>query len=128
MPEMLGILRQFFNEHDLAQQGLSTLLLLIALLLLRSLLRRWVTRADIAAPDIRRRWVVAIRNFTLALFVVGMIIIWATQLRTLAVSLVAFAAVVVLSLKEVIMCVTGSLLKAASRSARSGARSSTRRS
>jgi small-conductance mechanosensitive channel len=115
MGKLWDILRTFFNEHDVAQQAFSTVLLVASVLVLRVVLRRLVSRANIPSPDLRRRWVVAIRNATLVLLIIGLIIIWATQLRTLAVSLVAFAAVVVLCLKEVIMCVTGSLLKVGSR-------------
>jgi small-conductance mechanosensitive channel len=38
-------------------------------------------------------------------------VIWAEQLRTLALSVVAFAAAIILSTKELLMCLTGGLLR-----------------
>ena len=41
----------------------------------------------------------------------GLILVWATELQALAISIVAALAAIVLAAKELILCVTGSLFK-----------------
>jgi len=54
----------------------------------------------------RTRWV------ALAIAVLGLVVIWADELHTIAISLVAIAAAVVLATKELIMCLSGTLVRA----------------
>lgn len=68
-----------------------------------------------APVETRRRWLVQLRNGALLLFFCGVIVIWADELRTVALSLVAFTAAVVLATKELIMCLSGAILRGASR-------------
>jgi small-conductance mechanosensitive channel len=60
---------------------------------------------------LRRRWFVQTRNALLLLMVVGLMLIWAEELRTLALGIVAIAVAFVVATKELIMCLTGSLVK-----------------
>lgn len=61
--------------------------------------------------EARRRWLVNLRNSLVFIFFVGLVFIWARELRTFAVSLVAIAAATVLATKELIQCVSGSVLR-----------------
>lgn len=90
--------------------------LAIALLLVRQFLTHWVRRASIQSGELRRRWIVQVRNGCFLLFAAGLAITWASELHTIALSLVAFIVAVVLATKELILCVTGSFLKISSRS------------
>ncbi len=94
---------------------LSTALLLTIVLGVHVVLTRYI-RTHIPAQDLRRRWLVQSRNALALVVLLGLVIIWATELRTLALSLVALAVAFVVATKELILCLSGSLLKAASRS------------
>lgn len=107
-------------------EGLATLLISTAVLLLiiaflRSMTSRFIRR-KVAAPELRRRWLVQTRNGLLLLFLLGLILIWGTELRTLALSVVAIAVAVVVATKELILCITGSILKTGARSFKLGDR------
>ncbi len=94
---------------------LASALLLLGVLLLRQILMSWVRRSAIHSSDLRRRWVVQIRNGCFLLLILGLILVWATELRTFALSLAAFIVAFVLSTKELLSCLTGSFLKISSR-------------
>ena len=61
--------------------------------------------------EARRRWLVNLRNSLVFIFLVGLVFIWARELRTFAVSLVALAAATVIATKELIQCMSGSVLR-----------------
>ncbi len=103
----------FYTEKIILVDALGSVLLLAVTLFVRFLLARAVTRNESLPPAVRRRWLVQIRNVTILVLVAGLIFIWAHQLRTLALSLVAVAVAVVLATKELILCFTGSALRGA---------------
>jgi small-conductance mechanosensitive channel len=70
----------------------------------------------VAATELRRKWLVQSRNGLLLLLILGLVLIWGEELRTLALSIVAIAVALVIATKELILCVIGSLLKTASNS------------
>ncbi len=77
---------------------------------------KYVRRQDWASPQIGRRWIVQIRNAAFLLMAIGLVFIWAAELRAAAISLVALGAAFVLATKELIMCVSGALVRTSSRS------------
>ncbi|MAM87255.1 MAG: hypothetical protein CME36_08105 [unclassified Hahellaceae] len=93
----------------------STLILIIAVLVLRALFTKFIRRS-VPSIDLRRKWLVQSRNGLILLLVLGLVMIWGEELRTLALSIVAIAVAFVVATKELILCVTGSLLKTGSRS------------
>ena len=97
-----------------ADNAIASLIVIVAVLVLRSLLLRSINKATIKSSELRRRWIVQIRNGTFFLVLFALTVIWATELRTLALSLVAILVALVLSTKELILCLTGSFLKASS--------------
>jgi small-conductance mechanosensitive channel len=106
---------QVLDRYQGLDNVLASLLLLIGVLLLRQVLMSWVRRSAIHSSDLRRRWVVQIRNGCFLLLVLGLVFVWASELRTFALSLAAFIVAFVLSTKELISCLTGSFLKISSR-------------
>jgi len=62
-----------------------------------------------------RRWTARLRNVLILVAIVGLVMIWAPQLRTFALSLTAFAVASVIAMKELIMCFSGSALRTLSR-------------
>lgn len=103
------------NQGEFVRNLIVSGLLLALTLLLRVLFVRMIRHAEIRSADLRRRWLLGIRNLTLLVIALGLVIIWAEQLRTLALSIVAIAAAIVIGTKELITCVSGSLLKIGSR-------------
>lgn len=112
MLETIGI-----NPAELAASGtflkllISTALLLTIVIMVRVLSAGYIRRA-VASMELRRRWLVHSRNGLLLFLLLGLIIIWGEELRTLALSVVAIAVAFVVATKELILCVTGSILKA----------------
>jgi len=88
----------------------STLILMLVMLLLRSLLAQFIKRT-VVSTELRRKWLVQSRNGVILIFLFGLILIWGEELRTLALSVVAIAVAFVVATKELILCVTGAILK-----------------
>jgi len=94
---------------------ISTAILIVAVLALRAVLGRFIRRS-VASTDLRRKWMVQSRNGLLLLLLLGLVIIWGEELRTLALSIVAIAVAFVVATKELILCIMGTILKTMSRS------------
>jgi len=97
-----------------AQDALKTLILLVGILIVRTLLRRAVAKAPGLSVEDRRRWIISIRNAALLTFIFGLVFIWGHELQTFAVSLVAIAVALVLATKELILCLSGSVVRVGS--------------
>jgi hypothetical protein len=91
--------------------AIQSLVLLAVVLILRIFLVRAVLRSERMSLETRRRWVVHVRNALALVFVFGLVFIWGHQLSTFAVSLVAIAVAVVLATKELILCLSGTVLR-----------------
>jgi small-conductance mechanosensitive channel len=91
--------------------GLKSLLLLVFLLIARTLTVRWIARNPALTMEVKRRWIVSVRNTMLFGLLVGMVVIWAHELQAFTVSLVALAAALVLATKELILCWSGAALR-----------------
>lgn len=89
----------------------ASLLLLLLVWLIKLLIRRQIQSSDIPY-DVKRKWLIEIRNWSSIIFIMGLGAIWATELQAFALSLVAIAAAVVIATKELIMCAMGGLLRA----------------
>ena len=96
---------------NLVASVLLLLILWVARLITVKLIRR---RSDLPAHALRR-WISTSRNAFLFLVLVGLVLIWAPQLRTFALSLTAVAIAIVVATKEMILCVSGSLMRASNR-------------
>ncbi|WP_066558827.1 mechanosensitive ion channel domain-containing protein [Croceicoccus bisphenolivorans] len=101
-----SITQQLFNSDVAASIALIAILAALHLMFGRALRRR----EDLTAP-IARRWSANVRNFLLLVALIGLVMIWAPQLRTFALSLTAFAVAVVVAMKELILCLSGSALR-----------------
>lgn len=108
------------DEH-FARDIVASLLVGLLILLIQAFLRRQIARTGLP-PESKRRWLVQVRNGALILFFFGLTVIWAAELRSVALSLVAFAAAVVLATKELIMCLSGTILRGSAQSFKLGDR------
>ncbi len=103
-----------FSNSVILPDILKSLILLAIVLTARLVLMRAVTHSASLTVETKRRWVLMIRNVIAAVFVIGLIFIWAHELSTFAVSLVAIAVALVLATKELILCLSGTVLRAGS--------------
>ncbi len=88
--------------------------------LLRYLLVRMVRRDQEILTKEQRRWIMQIKSGTFILLAAGLVMIWAPQLHTFALSLAAFAVALVVATKEMILCLMGSLLRVSARTYKVG--------
>lgn len=113
--DFLASLSVFFTDHFIAKSILSSVAIILAILLFRFFLVKFIKGKRVILNKDRRRWVNRLNNITTALVIVGLLLIWAPQLQTFALSLTAVAVAVVLSTKELIMCLTGGFLNISSK-------------
>ncbi|SFE92985.1 mechanosensitive ion channel family protein [Roseivivax sediminis] len=105
-----------FDLVRLAQLDLlSSLLLLLLLWIARRMVVRSIRARSDLAPHDQRRLITSSRNVFLILVLVGLVFIWAPQLRTFALSLTAVAVAIVVATKELILCLSGAVLLATTR-------------
>jgi len=95
---------------------IATAVLILLVIAARIVAGRILKRRSWTSDEQRRRWVVALRNFAFMALLFGLVVIWAEQLRYVAVSLLAVAVAIILATKELLTCVTGSLLRSGARS------------
>jgi hypothetical protein len=98
-------------DSSVVLDGLTSLLLLLSLLILRTLIVRAIAKTPTLSMEAKRRWVVSVRNTMVFMLLVGLVLIWAHELQALAVSLVALAAALVLATKELLLCWSGAALR-----------------
>lgn len=94
---------------------LASLLLLLVLWVSRMIVVHLIRIRSDLPPFMLRRWIATSRNVVLFLLLLGLVLIWAPQLRTFALSLAAVAVAIVVATKEMILCVSGSLMRSATR-------------
>ena len=51
-----------------------------------------ILKRESLEPEMKRRWLVSVRNVIFVLFLLGLALIWASEIETVAVSMVAVAA------------------------------------
>ena len=94
--------------------GLSTLVLLVIVFILRAGLHHSILERSTLRGDTRRRWAVNIRNTLVFFSVVGLFFIWAPHLQTFAVTFLAIAVAFVIATKEFLDCLIGSMFRTVS--------------
>lgn len=105
-----------FSLETLAGPDLvASVLLLFVLWISRMIVVQLVRLRSDLPPFVLRRWIATSRNVFLFLLLLGLVLIWAPQLRTFALSLAAVAVAIVVATKEMILCVSGSLMRASTR-------------
>ncbi len=104
----------FSASGTLPRLLLSTAVLVIATFLVHRLVSGYIRR-NVQSADLRRRWLVSSRNGLVLLLFLGLVMIWGEELRAIALSIVAVAVAFVVATKELILCVTGAIMKVVTR-------------
>jgi small-conductance mechanosensitive channel len=109
--EIVSVLKSW----DILKQVTTSLVLLVAFFVFRWVTILTIRRWNAPTPEEKRRWIIQIKNVSLVILAAGLFGIWATELRAFAISLVAVAAAIAISTKEVIQCFLGGFYKASAR-------------
>ncbi|MDA0148108.1 mechanosensitive ion channel family protein [Vibrio sp. LaRot3] len=97
----------------------SALILLLIAIFRRITLSK--IRGDVAfVTEEQRNWMSRTKNGTFAFTVLVLFILWQSEISEFALSLTAIAVAIVVASKEIILCFTGSIQRASSRSFRIG--------
>ncbi len=103
-----------FIEGLETEKIIASIVMVALALIVRLTTARYVQRRTWAAAEDGRLLLVRVRNITVILLLAGLAVVWAQELRTAAISLVAFAVAAVIAGRELIMAVSGSLIRATS--------------
>ena len=108
----MDAIKQFLHYIPLSDEWIYSLLWIPAVVMGRSVLLRWYFSShESSSIEDKRRVLVVSRNVSLLLGVFGLLLVWASQIQTFALSMVALAAASVVATKELIMCLSGSVLR-----------------
>jgi len=102
------------SDNSTGGKVIGSLLLLVTVAIGHRFAAAAIRHTEWPTPETRRRWLVMARNTAILLSLFLLVVVWAAQLRTLALSVVGFAMAIVLVTKELIMCMTGGFLRSSS--------------
>jgi len=109
-------LLELLRDDDLVRDLVISALWIALVLGLRFAATRLVRRKDWSSERASLRWIVQVRRGSVILIALGLLLVWGTELRTMALSLTAIAVALLVATKEMLLCVMGSLLRTSSRS------------
>ncbi|MGS0682706.1 mechanosensitive ion channel family protein [Shewanella sp. 125m-7] len=110
--EKLTLVVDFLLNHKL----LLTVLVIVLISMIKRLIISQI-RGDVAfLTEIQRKWMSRTKNFTFILILVILFMLWQTEINKFALSVTAIAIAFVVASKEIILCFTGSIQRASSRS------------
>lgn len=112
---------EIFEQEAIVKNFLNTFILLICVIVIRMIGNRSIEKLK-TEKESKLEWKTHFRSACHLLFVIGIFIVWGSELRTLALSLVAIAAAIAIGMKEFILCLMGGLLKSISRPFKMGDR------
>lgn len=92
----------------------TSVILMVVIGVIRGILIRYIRKDAEVLDKEQRRWIIRIKNTAAILILIGMVLIWAPQLHTFAISIAAFAVALVIATKEMILCLVGAVLRTTS--------------
>lgn len=106
-----------FNANDsiLVNIVASALIVLVGTLIMKLVNRFFQARLQADNRGSYRAWTVATRNLVAAIVFMLLLGIWVSELKSVAISLAAFAAAMLLVGKELVMCFLGAFMRMVSR-------------
>lgn len=113
LPSIEASLSDFLKTPYLYNNIAASLVAALIILLGRYFTLRTLQRSSIGWES-KRHWMIQTKNLSVALVFVSLLVIWGSEIRTFAISVVAVAVAIVIATKELILCVLGGLLKIAS--------------
>jgi hypothetical protein len=92
--------------------AIASAVFVVVIVLVRFALVRLILSRESITLENRRRWLVNIRNSIIFTLLIGLIIIWSSELRHVALSLAAIAVAIVIATKELLLCFSGAFYRA----------------
>ncbi len=92
---------------NVMKQMVSSLVLMFVFLAFRRMLILTIRRWNAPSGEDKRRWIIQVKNISFIILFAGLFGIWATELKTFALSMVAVAAALAIATKEIIQCFLG---------------------
>ena len=93
----------------------SSLALVAAVVLVRALAPRLIRGQQVILSEDRRIWLSRVRNVSVIVGALGLALIWLPSLHAFALSITAFAVALVIATKELILCLSGAVLRTLNR-------------
>ncbi|WP_305419229.1 mechanosensitive ion channel family protein [Photobacterium leiognathi] len=106
----------FLINHKL----ILSLLIIATITLIRSLTLKTIRSDALFLSEEQRKWMSRTKNGTFTLLLVILFLLWQSEISEFALSVTAIAVAIVVASKEIILCFTGSIQRASSRSFRIG--------
>ncbi|MGC9460203.1 mechanosensitive ion channel family protein [Vibrio genomosp. F10] len=104
----------------LDNKGLTSALILLLIIMIRRLILSGIRGDDLFLSEEQRNWMSRTKNGAFAAFVILIFMLWQSEIAEFALSVTAIAVAIVVASKEIILCFTGSIQRASSRSFRIG--------
>ncbi|PST93262.1 mechanosensitive ion channel family protein [Photobacterium sp. NCIMB 13483] len=115
----MDIITEIFT-YLLTNKLLFTALIITVITLIRRIILSQVRGDEFFVTETQRKWMSRTKNGTFILTLVVLFILWRSEINEFALSVTAIAVAIVVASKEIILCFTGSIQRASSRSFRIG--------
>ncbi|MBI1356065.1 MAG: mechanosensitive ion channel [Acidobacteria bacterium] len=105
-----SLLEFSWRGQDPIEQIARSIVLIVGVLAVRAFVTRTILRL---APqsEIRRRWIVGVRNYSVMILALGLGAVWFKALETFGTLILGLGVAFVIATKELIQCMTGSFLR-----------------
>ncbi len=100
------------SEGFVLNNTITTVIVVVFLMVLRFFVVRWLRNPNHRwSAELRRRWIANFKIIHLAIALFALVYIWSEQVYAFAVSIFAIALALVLAVKELLLCLNGSILR-----------------
>ncbi|EAS65476.1 mechanosensitive ion channel family protein [Photobacterium angustum] len=104
----------------IAHKLLLSALIIVIISLIRRLVLTQIRGEELFLSEEQRKWMSRTKNGTFSILILLLFILWRSEINEFALSVTAIAVAIVVASKEIILCITGSIQRASSRSFRIG--------
>lgn len=100
----------------LAHKFVFTFIIILIFSITRRLILSFIRGDDPFLSENQRKWMSITKNSTFVCLIILLFILWESEINEFALSVTAIAIAIVVASKEIILCITGSIQRASSRS------------
>lgn len=103
------------NDLITENKLLASILLIAIAFIIRWLVFRYIKKLPADEDELPKRWMNAVRNTVTTVIVIGLIVIWLSELRFVALSIATFTVALIIATREFIQCFVGALYQTSAR-------------